>query len=285
MKRKNILIASLLLAILLVVLVLMTKNFRTEISITSPVFADKTAEQIRNDTSLDLKEINPYSYLLKIHTSGNYEKPVRLLIQPDANKPSTSALRLQYFKKGYEFLFPVKNDPVQELADRINSYLNNTEILYGFKIERTTVQDTTYLLKSILVQTDDLLPKMKLVYDSLIRYAAEKKINYKGVRIFNIYRIDSSINQLNASISIHTQLKEALPDGIAFKQMPYKKNLLVAAFKGHFNQVHLAFEALERYKSDYNLINMAIPYAELPQDLTIQSESQLVELKVYYPYF
>lgn len=285
MKRKNILIASLLLATLLFLTVLMTKNFRTEISITSPVFADKTAEQIRNDTSLDVKEINPYSYLLKIRTSGNSEKPVRLLIQPDAQKPSTSELRLQYFKKGFEYLMPSNNDPVQQLADRINSYLNNTELLYGFKIERTTVQDTTYLLKSILVQTHDLLPKMKLVYDSLIQYAAEKQINYRGVRIFNIYRIDSSISQLNASISIHTQLREVLPDGIAFKQMPYKKNLLVAAFKGRFNTAHLAFEALERYKSDYNLVNMAIPYAELPQDLIIQSDSQLVELKVYYPYF
>ncbi|WP_290795407.1 hypothetical protein [Flavihumibacter sp. UBA7668] len=285
MKRKNILTLTIILATVLVLIVLLTKNFQSEITINSPVSADKTAQHILQDSSLTIKELNPYTYLLRIRNRNQQEQLVRLLIQPKIQKPSTSQLRFQYFKKGIQFILPSKNDPVNLLAERMNSYLINTELLYGYKIERTTVQDTTYLFKTILVPTDSLLSKMNLVYDSLIQYAAEKKLSYRGVRIFNIYRMDSNYSQLNASISIHTPLTETLPTGIEFKQMPYKKNLLVAAFKGRFNQLNLAFEALERYKTDYDLVNMAIPYAELPVDVTIQSDNQEVELRVYYPYF
>lgn len=285
MKRKKWLLVSILCATTIIVILLASYSFKTEILFTSPLFPDKTAALIRKDTSLNIRELNPYSYLLKAKEKNGREKLVRLLIEPNPTNNTGSLLRFQYLKKGILFVVPSEEDNIALLAKRIDNDLNNTVSLYGFAIERTTVKDTTFLFKSLLVQKDSLFPKITLAYDTLIRYARKKNIDYRGVRILNIYRIDSNRSQLNVSISIHSPLKEALTEGIAFKQMPYKKNLLEADYKGPFNQLHQVFEAMEQYKTDYNLVNMAIPYVALPEHLQITSDSQLIEVKAYYPYF
>ena len=105
------------------------------------------------------------------------------------------------------------------------------------------------------------------------------------VRIFNIQQPDSSSRIINASISIHRPLKAPLPEGISFKQKPWQKNLLVASFQGSFADYPHALFALEQYAVDYGLINMAIPYVAIPKELKISSDTQQVELNVYYPYF
>jgi uncharacterized protein YktA (UPF0223 family) len=276
-----------------IVWLLNSKSTNTR-TIKSPLFADKTTLEFRKadnwlkwmgDSSLTLEELTPYSYKAQLKSAGQQPLLFLLKVTPETNQPNKSLIQLIYTDKRWNSLMGKTPDPLKTLAVALDSFFNNTESFYGIKIERTQVTDTTFLFKSIRVPKKELMEKLNLVYDSLAQYADAEALDYRGYRILNLQQPDSSHYQLNASISIHRPLKNKLPQGIEFKQMPYKKNLLAAHYEGPFNNFRKALYALEQYKADYGLINMAIPYIALPKDLLLVSDSQQVKLEVFYPYF
>lgn len=263
-------------------------------TIKSPLFADRTNLEFRKpenwlnwmgDSSLILEELTPYSYKAQLKYADQQPLLFLLKVAPESNQPNKSLIQLVYTDSRWNSLLGNTPASLKQLAAALDSFFNTTESFYGIKIERTSVVDTTFLFKSIRIPRKELMEKIKLVYDSLAQYAAAEGLDYRGYRILNLQQPDSSHYNLNASISIHRPLKNSLPQGIEFKQMPYKKNLLVAHYEGPFNKYRKALYALEQYKTDYGLVNMAIPYIALPKELKLESDSQQVKLQVFYPYF
>ena len=69
------------------------------------------------------------------------------------------------------------------------------------------------------------------------------------------------------------------------KHMPYQKNLLEAEFDGIYKNVDSVYRALEAYKEDRSLINMAIPYQKFLTPGYGFSDTQRVRINVYYPFY
>ena len=67
--------------------------------------------------------------------------------------------------------------------------------------------------------------------------------------------------------------------------MPFGKNLLMAVYQGPYGEISKAFTALENFKADHKLSSMAIPYQKFLSEGFDFSDSQIVQMKVYYPIF
>lgn len=294
--KPNKLIAGILIIVLVSLVVFYgTKTQINTLTIKSPVFVDKTMEYLRqadkwkewfstDDTSFSISSIDPLTLKIEFKNPDSSLQIARLQVSPVTQGEPASLIQIQYPAKRYQNWFGHPPHQIEKLAEKLDRYFNDTKELYGYRIERTLVEDTSYLFKTITVPTPSVFERLPLVYDSLIQFARQQNLDYRGIRIFNIHRLDSVYSQLNASIAIHGRTAPTR-EKIFLKQMPYKKNLLVAYYRGPISETGKALEALERYRGDHGLIRMAIPYVQVPAGDFNFSDSTETELKVFYPVF
>ncbi len=192
-----------------------------------------------------------------------------------------------YYTNSYlkEYLFPgdLEKKAKQSFMD-FQEYLQDTKRVYGYEIMPVKVTDTLFLFKRETVPLAEKKNGIKLIFESLIAYAAKHNLNYNGNRIFYSQKEENNIT-LFASIGISQDIQISENENFEIKRMPFEKNLLEATYQGPFGQVDKAFDALKKYLSDRNMSSIAIPYQKFISDGFDFTDEQIVQMKIYFPIF
>lgn len=313
-KRTVLLITSLLLLLTLLSYMLLVKqSFRKEIRVNFTMF--KISEQFNDpaklvkwfvpfteadfaagDSSKDrLVRHNEYSVeilpqtmnttMLKAGDGKKYEEFL-FIADPDTSNSKETSVTLSYRNTLFNEWFGgnelVKN--ARQSLSNLKDYMEDPRRLYGYDIQVTTVADTAFLFISETVPVSQKREATRRLFDTLIAYAARKNAGYTGVRILYSQLSNEELT-LFTSIGVSNKISIRPDEPFQYKLMPLGKKLLEANFQGPYGEVGKVYKALETFKADHNLISMAIPFQKFMNEGYDFSDSQLVQMKVYYPVF
>ncbi len=253
---------------------------------TSGVSVDKKNHVITwGDHSAKISDITPFSSLIKAKYKGK-QQFFSFTALIDSTDGESSEITLSYtcslFRKWFIKSNLEKN--AQKSLENLKDYMTDTRRFYGFEIQKTTVVDTAFLFTKEVCTVNERKAVTKKLFEKLIAYANAKNAGYNGTRLY--YTIKEG-NELTIFASIGVASLEETPESgeIEYKEMPFGKNLLVTTYQGPFMQAEKAYQALEVFKKDHNLTQMAIPFQKFMSDGYDFDDNQVVQLKVCYPIF
>lgn len=168
---------------------------------------------------------------------------------------------------------------------RLEELVKSPLLLYGYDIHPDKVVDSTFIYHAVTTSYSNRKAVMQRLFETLIAYAKERNAGYTGTRIFHFTREGSDSIRLYGSIGILRPDSIAITSPYPLKRMPYGKNLLAAPFEGPYMRVEQVYRAMERYKSDKNMVSMAIPYHKLTGPELSLGDSTVTRLEVYYPVY
>jgi hypothetical protein len=175
----------------------------------------------------------------------------------------------------------IKN--AEESLNNLKEYFTDTKKMYGYEIEMVSLTDTAFLFTSKVVSLNTKKEAFKNLFESLINYAAEKKLGYTGTRIFYTSPYGNDSIHLFTSIGIVNTTDVPLEGTFSLKKMPYLGHLLTAYYQGNFDAVNNAIGALGQFKSDNNITSMAIPFVKLISEGISFDDNQVIQAKACYP--
>jgi hypothetical protein len=175
----------------------------------------------------------------------------------------------------------IKN--AEESLDNLKEYFADSKKMYGYEIEMTSLSDTAFLFSSKVVARKTKKEAFTNLFESLIKYADEKKLGYTGLRIFYTSPYGNDSIHLFTSIGIVNTADVPLDGTFSLKKMPYLGHLLTAYYQGSFNNVNQAIDALGQFKTDNNITSMAIPFVKLISEGISFDDKQVIQAKACYP--
>ncbi|HSF46194.1 MAG TPA: hypothetical protein VLA58_09290 [Chitinophagaceae bacterium] len=216
---------------------------------------------------------------------GSFDFSVSVV--PDKDSAHQSYFVINYNTTKWAAMFGNNQFAKDAMAslDSLKVYLNNPEKLYGYKIKRELVEDTSFLFASKKIHRRDFAAESKAIYDMLIEEAKKRDAGYNGVRIFHFLDESDSTRTIYASIGITKRLELKDGEKVSYKLMPYQKNLLTLDFEGPYSDIPKAYTALEKFRVDYRYVTMAIPFHKYLDSGYGFPESKMVRMKVCYPVF
>lgn len=167
------------------------------------------------------------------------------------------------------------------ILSSINTFYADTVNLYGVKIERNFVKDSTLIF----------------TYDSVKGYPSNEKI-YSLINTLRDYikassalATDSPMVNVYTSDSIYYLTKVAIPTNkplpsagkIQYKWMLGNGNILTADVTGDSKAVQRAFAGMENYVHDFELASPAIPFSKLLTNRLAEKDSTQWRTRIYYP--
>jgi hypothetical protein len=173
----------------------------------------------------------------------------------------------------------------RESLDSLKEYLGNPNKLYGFPIVPALVEDTAFLFASQMVPKDSFAVASKALFDMLIQEATRLDAGYNGVRICHFQNESNNKRSIYAGIGVTKRIETKEGDKVAYKLMPYQKNLLVIDYAGPYAGVPKAYDALNQFKLDYGYVTMAIPFHKYLDEGYGFSDSQFVKTRICLPVY
>lgn len=166
----------------------------------------------------------------------------------------------------------------------LKEYTEDTRRVYGFPISLTQVTDTTFLFTSEVVANKEKKASVKKLYQLLTSYAAAKDAGYTGTNIFYISAAGKDSVRLYQSIGVSKNTMQLpLYGPITLKRMPYRKNLVTAAYKGKLGDIPNVFNAMEQFSIDNKMISMAIPFIKFAEGETDFDDEKLITAQAFFP--
>jgi hypothetical protein len=263
-----------------------------QISLWMQPFAGNPATQLGErgirlqDDELQLSEMSGIASKLQLRLNG-VRKDVYFKALPDSTRPFETDVTVLY-KTSLWNRWTGGGAIDKQIAgsiDSLKNWMTDTRRFYGFQITSQPVTDSFFLFTSRTLNTSELKPGSEKLYRDLIAYAQAKGLGYSGVRIFNATKLNDQQTELYASIGVNKRILSKPGDPFQFKAMPGRKNLLVAYYDGPFKDARLAYEALERYRSDRAMQTMAMPFAKIMQEGMGFMPDEKVKLNVTLPVY
>ncbi len=167
----------------------------------------------------------------------------------------------------------------------LKEYFEDTKKMYGYEMEVVEVTDTSFLFTSKIVATHLKKEALKSGYESLIKYAKEKNMDYSGTRIFYSSAYGNDSAHLFMSIGINNTTNASITGEYTLKKMPYKGRLLSAYYQGSFGNALKPITAMEQFKTDNGLTSMAIPFIKIITEGVDFDDAQIIQARAYYPVY
>jgi len=172
-------------------------------------------------------------------------------------------------------------EDMQFILSSIEKFYSDTTNLYGVKIERDFVKDSTLIF----------------TYDSSKGYPSTEKIYSlinnlrEHIQAFSAVAADSPMLNVFTTDSIHYLTKVAIPTNralpsvgrITYKWMLGHGNILIADVQGDTKKVQDAFISVDNYVHDFELTSPAIPFCKLLTNRLVEKDSTKWRTRIYYP--
>ncbi len=237
----------------------------------------------KGPTSLQIDVLNERSCVLRV-TENDHS--VEILYNITADTVNKNSVTLLYKASLWQKLTGTNKifDEAEKSLTGLKDYTEDTRRVYGFPISLVLVIDTTFLFTAKTVALSSKQQSIKELYRELINYAAAKDAGYTGTNIFYITAEGKDSVRLYQGIGISKNvLQLPLYGPISVKRMPYKKNLVMAAYKGRFGDIPAVFSALEQFSIDNSMISMAIPFLKFESGENDFDDEKIISANAYFP--
>lgn len=185
--------------------------------------------------------------------------------------------RIKQYRKAIE----VKND-LKEILAGMKDHYEDEKNLYGFTVIQTRVTD------SVLISTKGIFNhypderEINILIEKLRDYINLHGANEQNHPMLNVMDLG---NAYEAKVAI--AVDKLLPETKEFSPKAVLKggNILEAEIRGGPYTIRKAFEDFERYKTDHERVNPAMPYQLMITDRVKETDTTKWITKLYYPVF
>jgi hypothetical protein len=168
------------------------------------------------------------------------------------------------------------------IIERLLTFIINSKNVYSLDIDQQTVKDTI-LATSTRISPD--YPETTEVYQlinsvkSFVKKQNAEQVNYP---MLNISKSSEGRYRTMVALPINKVIK---PDQDFLINRMIPGNILVAQVKGGPGTIKTAFNQIELYMDDFNLLAPAIPFESLITDRNAESDTMKWITKIYYPVY
>jgi hypothetical protein len=201
---------------------------------------------------------------------------IRLTWQGQFFSPQQPAGRIQNFFEAKS----IKED-MATILGRIKSFYSNDSNVYGLKIIRGRVTDSTLISTSLTTKS---LPSVENIYglvDQLQAFAQKNGAEQTGLPMLNISTADSISYLTKVALPVNKKLKDE--GQIVYRWMLGGGNILVAEVKGGPHTIKKGFDIIEKYTEDHNRVSPAIPFQSMVTDRRREPDTSKWVTKIYWP--
>ncbi|RYE27963.1 MAG: AraC family transcriptional regulator [Sphingobacteriaceae bacterium] len=237
-----------------------------------------TIKQLNNDDVL-LTITNPE---LTINTQISF-----LAIETNEVKLNWSGFKSSGFNpvnrfKTYQHLNDIEKD-INTILLHFKHFLENDRNIYGMDVKISKVKNPNVLATNLVTPQ---YPEMKIVYELIGKLKQEIQKQHAletGSPMLNVHQTDFKKYEVMVGIPINKAIKP--PKNMFLNHMVLGGNMLETTVKGGINTTRNAFNQLEKYKKDHNLVSPAMPFESLITDRSKENDTTKWVTKIYYPIF
>ncbi len=214
-----------------------------------------------------------------------------MIISAAARDSSFTSVNFQFpnstnpFKKIVNyFTYKHVETTTQKLLNSLQSFLSNTENIYGVSMKREILKDSTLIaLKSSSKNYPTVFEIYKNI-DILKAYATTNGAAENNPPMLNIYKDGENGYAFMVALPINKWLENK--GNIIAKRMLAGGNILESGeIKGGFYTVDHFLKELENFRADVNGMSPAIPFQSLITDRSKESDTSKWVTKLYFPVF
>jgi hypothetical protein len=181
----------------------------------------------------------------------------------------------------YQSAVAVKND-MDKVLDNLRSFVQKSENIYGFKIERTTFTDTLLLAVKSKASAYPTTTEVYQQVNSLRAKIASQNATITGYPMVNITPINSNHYQFMVAIPVDRVLPDNQP--FIFRRM-IPASFMTAEVKGGPYTIKEALYQMQVYFSENRKTAMAIPFEYHITDRQAEPDTSKWITKIYAPVF
>lgn len=231
------------------------------------------------------------SHLITIHFDNDSMLSQMLFVSGSSDSVSLSwnAVNVTSYQplkriNRYRALKDVEED-WKTILEKMQRFYSNEANLYQLPIQKELVKDS--LLISTILKTPEA-PTTDTIYhliDRLKAFANKKGAKQTGFPMLNI------TSMIRDDKSIYYRIQVALPvdrklegeGDIVYRWMLGKGKILAAEVSGGPQTIKSAFEKMEEFVEDHQLVAPAIPFESLLTDRRMEKDTTKWKTKIYWP--
>lgn len=167
-----------------------------------------------------------------------------------------------------------------DLLNRLTSFLNNKENVYGLKIEKTSTRDTFLIATKAVFPAYPTVENLYSMISTLQKYVAVKGAKQTNAPMVNVTKDEKSAFQVMVALPTNISLPDA---GSVFFRRMVPGFFLTSEIKGGDFTVIRGIEKMHLYIMDAKKTSMAIPFQSLISDRSKEPDSSKWITRIYYP--
>lgn len=200
---------------------------------------------------------------------------MQVVWQTEMKTAMNPLIRLQQ----YLFARKLKKD-LEKLMLRLKTFLEKTENVYGYNIQRATVQKAYVATVTTRYNHYPSTVEIYSLINKLNQFVANNDATVINYPMLNISGADSS--GFEAMVGLATNKELTGKGNIIIKNLVTDK-VLATRIKGGTYKIEQALIQMKTYLNDYHLFSPAIPFQSLITDRLQEPDSSKWITNVYYP--
>ena len=170
---------------------------------------------------------------------------------------------------------------ISAILQSINNTYSRVEALYGYNIQKKSVEDSNLVFTSETMKGYPGYDKIYSMVDELKSYINRHAAKETGYPMLNVFSRDSQDYLVKVAIPVDRRLPDS--GTINYRWMLGGGNILITEIKGGQNEISKAYEQILHYISDYQRIAPAIPFESMVTDRRKEPDSSKWITRIYYP--
>ena len=219
----------------------------------------------------------------------NAAVPVSILLIPVAIDSTTAIWKTSFPQSGNPLTRVNQYSQSHDLKDLMNkaftnfqSFVLQTENIYGIKIQETSTKDTLLITTRFKSHS---FPTTQLIYDNINKlrsYAAQKGAAESGFPMLNVSAADSSTFNCMVGMPINKAVEDN--NSISFVRMVPGRFLTTQVTGGPYT-ISNAHRMMDQYFKDFGRTSMAIPFEYLVTDRLKERDTTKWVTRIYGPVY
>jgi len=163
-------------------------------------------------------------------------------------------------------------------VDDFKNYMETDSLLYGFKIFKTEVPESTLIVMQKEVSEKDKFIGAAKVLAALQQYIKTNNIKQMQPLIAQFNQNIKDSVEVKVGFFIDREVKSA--NGVHFTRMPKGGPLYAVIFKGEFSKRGIAFDALKQYFADHSHQMVLLPWETYLNNKLPVNDNDTVNIQV-----
>ncbi|MEP6615366.1 MAG: hypothetical protein ABJA57_02245 [Ginsengibacter sp.] len=167
-----------------------------------------------------------------------------------------------------------------ELMQRIKSFLDKKENVYGIVIEKISTTDTMLVATRSVYPVYPSTSEIYGLVNTLLQYITSRQAEQTGSPIMNVTQMDKDKYELMVAVPMNKELPET--GNIFFRRM-VPGNFMSTEITGGSHTISQALSQLQLFMYDTKKTILAIPFQAMITDRSKETDTTKWLTRIYYP--